>query len=63
MNIRTILLGGASVVLALGLSAAQAQAAEGGMAPGAPLGCREGCAWGWSRWGYFRRYDGASRQT
>jgi hypothetical protein len=36
MNVRTIFLGGASVVLALGLSAAQAQTPEGGMAPGAP---------------------------
>ena len=36
MNIKTIFLGGASVVLALGLSAAQAQTPEGGMAPGGP---------------------------
>ena len=42
MNVRTILLGGASVVLALGLSAAQAQTPEGGMAPGGPPAAEKG---------------------
>jgi Protein of unknown function (DUF1236) len=36
MNVRTIFLAGASVLLGLGLSAAQAQTPEGGMAPGGP---------------------------
>jgi Protein of unknown function (DUF1236) len=46
MNVRTIFLGGASVVLALGLSAAQAQTPEGGMAPGGPPAAEKGAPGG-----------------
>jgi hypothetical protein len=46
MSVRTILLGGAGVVLALGLSGAQAQAPEGGMAPGAPPAAEKGAPGG-----------------
>jgi hypothetical protein len=42
MNVRTIFLGGASVLLALGLSAAHAQPPEGGMAPGGPPAAQKG---------------------
>lgn len=42
MNVRTILLGGAGVVLALGLSVAQAQTPEGGMAPAGPPAAEKG---------------------
>ena len=41
MNVRTILLGGAGVVLALGLSSAQAQTPEG-MVPGGPPAAEKG---------------------
>jgi len=46
MNVRKILLGGASVVLAFCLSAAQAQAPEGGMAPGGPPAAEKGAPGG-----------------
>jgi Protein of unknown function (DUF1236) len=46
MNVRTILLGGAGVVLAQGLSAAQAQTPEGGMAPGGPPAAEKGAPGG-----------------